>query len=115
TGLKFAGSKPFSQVLITSTVQAADGSRMHKSKGDVIDPLDMIEKYGADAVRAWAVAVGTGGQDVRFDENRIVSYQRFANKLWNVTRFLVGRLAPDGEVIPASPDVDLAALQPEDR
>jgi len=115
TGLKFTGSKPFSRVLITSTIQAADGSRMHKSKGNVIDPLDMIEKYGADAVRAWAVAVGTGGQDVRFDENRIVSYQRFANKLWNVTRFLVGRLAPDGEVIPVPPDVDAVALEPEDR
>jgi len=115
TGLKFAGSKPFSQVLITSTIQAADGSRMHKSKGNVIDPLDMIERYGADAVRAWAVAVGTGGQDVRFDENRILSYQRFANKLWNLTRFLVGRLAPDGDVIAAVPEAADGDLQPEDR
>ncbi len=116
TGLKFTGGIPFSQVLITSTIQAADGSRMHKSKGNVIDPLDMIEKYGADAVRAWASSVGTGGQDVRFDENRVLSYQRFANKLWNVTRFLVSRLAPDGgDVIATVPTLDPAALEPEDR
>ncbi len=115
TGLKFTGKKPFTQVLITSTVQATDGSRMSKSKGNIIDPLDMVEKYGADAVRAWAVAVGTGGQDVRFDENRILSYQRFANKLWNVTRFLAGRLAPDGDVISSMPPVDAATLEPEDR
>jgi valyl-tRNA synthetase len=115
TGLKFTGKKPFSHVLITSTIQAADGSRMHKSKGNVIDPLDMIEKYGADSVRAWAAAVGTGGQDVRFDENRVVSFQRFANKLWNVTRFLVGRCAADGEAITAVPEVHDRDLELEDH
>jgi len=115
TGLKFAGDIPFSQVLITSTIQALDGSRMHKSKGNVVDPLDMIDQYGADAVRAWAAAVGTGGQDVRFDENRILSYQRFANKLWNVTRFLVARLSPGGDAIAAIPEPDATSLEVEDR
>jgi len=115
TGLKFAGDKPFSRVLITSTIQAADGSRMHKSKGNVVDPLEMIEKYGADSVRAWAAAVGTGGQDVRFDENRILSYQRFANKLWNVTRFLVGRLASGSDTISAIPEPEIGSLEVEDR
>ena len=52
TGIKFTGRNPFSDVLITSTIQAADGSRMSKSKGNVIDPLDLIDKHGADAVRA---------------------------------------------------------------
>src|SRR5207237_2973491 len=55
------------------------------------------------------------GQDVRFDENRIVSYQRFANKLWNVTRFLTGRLAGEGDLIASLPEVDESALEPEDR
>jgi valyl-tRNA synthetase len=115
TGLKFARGRPFSQVLITSTIQAPDGSRMSKSRGNVIDPLVMVEKYGADAVRAWAVAVGTGGQDVRFDEDRIVGFQRFANKLWNATRFLVGRLSEDGEVMAPPPEVDDSELRLEDR
>ncbi len=116
TGLRFTGSPPFTDVVITSTIQAADGTRMSKSKGNAVDPLLMIEEHGADAVRAWAVAVGTGGQDVRFNRDRIESYRRFANKLWNATRFLLSRLddgsgrmvAPDDE-----PSVD--ELRPEDR
>src|SRR5206468_4316028 len=82
---------------------------------NTIDPLEMIERYGADAVRAWAGAVGTSGQDMRFDEDRIASYQRFANKLWNVTRFLVTRLGEGGTAIAAAGDVDPADLAPEDR
>src|SRR5260370_38960145 len=99
TGLRFTGSKPFSDVIINTTDTATDGSRMSKSKGNGIDPLEMIEKYGADAVRAWAGAVGTAGQDMRFDESRIASYQLFANKLWNVTRLLVARLGGDASRI----------------
>ena len=116
TGLRFTGQAPFADVIITSTVQAADGTRMNKSKGNAVDPLVMIEEHGADAVRAWAAAVGTGGQDVRFNEDRIESYQRFANKLWNATRFLVARL-DDGEgrmrATAVAPAID--ALLPEDR
>jgi valyl-tRNA synthetase len=116
TGLRFTKSVPFSDVIITSTVQAVDGTRMSKSKGNVVDPLDMIEKHGADAVRAWAAAVGTGGQDVRFNEDRIKSYQHFANKIWNATRFLVARL-DDGagrmSAVDQPPTVD--ELLPEDR
>ncbi len=91
-GLRFTDTTPFADVIITSTVQAADGTRMNKSKGNAVDPLAMIEEHGADAVRAWAAAVGTGGQDVRFNRDRIESYRRFANKIWNATRFLVTRL-----------------------
>ncbi len=102
TGLRFAGAIPFGDVIINSTILALDGSRMSKSKGNVVDPLTMIDNYGADAVRAWAGAVGTSGQDMRFDENRIASYRLFANKLWNATRLLVTRLG-DGETIPPGP------------
>ncbi|GAC1344273.1 MAG: valine--tRNA ligase [Candidatus Dormibacteria bacterium] len=114
TGLKFAGARPFTDVIITATIQAPDGSRMSKSKGNAIDPLVMIERYGADAVRAWAGAVGTSGQDMRFDEERIKSYKNFANKLWNATRFVVGRigLGADTESVGA---VDPATLLAEDR
>jgi valyl-tRNA synthetase len=116
TGLKFTGRNPFSDVLITSTIQAIDGSRMSKSKGNTIDPLVLIDKFGADAVRAWAAAVGTSGQDMRFDEDRIASYQRFANKLWQVTNgFLVAKVGngsvADLDVHPPRPET----LRPEDR
>ena len=116
TGLKFTGRNPFSNVLITSTIQAVDGSRMSKSKGNTIDPLDLIDQYGADAVRAWAAAVSTSGQDMRFDADRIASYQRFANKLWQVTSgFLVAKVGggsvADLDVHPPLPET----LRPEDR
>lgn len=110
TALKFTGTPPFQQVLISSIIQAADGSRMSKSKGNVVDPLEMVDRYGADAVRAWAAAVSTGSQDVRFDAERIAAFQRFANKLWNATRLLVSWL--DGDQ-PAAPQE--TALLVEDR
>ena len=115
-GLRFTDAVPFADVIITSTVQAADGTRMNKSKGNAVDPLLMIEEHGADAVRAWAASVGTGGQDVRFNRDRIESFRRFANKIWNATRFLVSRLEDgDGVMVApaASPGID--ELYPEDR
>ncbi|MGA8633959.1 MAG: class I tRNA ligase family protein, partial [Candidatus Dormiibacterota bacterium] len=115
-GIKFTGRNPFTDVLITSTIQATDGSRMSKSKGNTVDPLDLADKYGADAVRAWAAAVSTSVQDMRFDEDRIASYQRFANKLWQVTSgFLVAKVGngsiADLDVHPPKPET----LRPEDR
>ena len=84
-------------------------------RGNAVDPLDIIERYGADAIRAWAGAVGTSGQDVRYDEERVASYQRFANKLWNVTRLLVTALG-DGERIAVRPAaVPAEVLLAEDR
>ena len=114
TSLRFTGRIPFSDVIINATIQAPDGSRMSKSKGNGVDPLEMIDRYGADAVRAWAGAVGTSGQDMRFDENRIASYRLFANKLWNVTRLLAGR-AGDGERVTPIGGVGPETLLPEDR
>src|SRR6202140_4256766 len=116
TCLKFTGRKPFSDVVITSTIQATDGSRMSKSKGNTVDPLDLIDNSGADAVRAWAAAVSTSGQDVRFDEDRIASYKRFANKLWNVTTgVLLARLGGGTDSIPVLDAPDPDALEAEDR
>jgi valyl-tRNA synthetase len=115
-GLRFTGMTPFADVIITSTVQAADGTRMNKSKGNAVDPLLMIEEHGADAVRAWAASVGTGGQDVRFNRDRIESYRRFANKIWNATRFLVNRLdGGDGVMVAPAESPTIDELQPEDR
>src|SRR5207302_323772 len=90
--LHFLHVVPFSEVLIHGTVLAPDGRRMSKSLGTGVDPLDMIERYGADATRAWTAYFGTSGQDIRFSEEKIKSYQLFANKLWNATRLLVAKL-----------------------
>src|SRR4029077_5394012 len=86
TGLEFMGEVPFIDVAIHCQVQAADGRRMSKSLGTGVDPRDLIEKYGTDAVRAWAASVAMSSQDGRFDESRAEGYRRFCNKLWNATR-----------------------------
>jgi valyl-tRNA synthetase len=95
-GVKFAGAIPFKHVLIHPVIQTADGKRMSKSKGNAIDPIDMIEKYGADANRFWFTAVGVkGDQDVRFREDRLEEYKRFVNKLWNAGKLVLDKIGPD--------------------
>jgi valyl-tRNA synthetase len=108
--LYFLKVVPFSDVLIHGTVLAADGRRMSKSLGTGVDPLDMIDRYGADATRAWCAYFGTGGQDIRFSEDKIKSYQLFANKLWNATRLLVSKVPEGARPMP----IDEAALEPAD-
>ena len=90
TGLEFMDEVPFADVVIHAVVQAADGRRMSKSLGTGVDPRDLLSKYGADALRAWATSVAMSTQDVRFDESRVEGYRRFANKLWNATRLILG-------------------------
>jgi valyl-tRNA synthetase len=89
TGLEFMGEVPFADVAIHCQVQATDGRRMSKSLGTGVDPRDLIDKYGTDAVRAWAASVAMSSQDVRFDESRVEGYRRFCNKLWNATRLVL--------------------------
>src|SRR4029077_513743 len=89
TRLEFMGEVPFSDVAIHCQVQATDGRRMSKSLGTGVDPRELIERYGTDAVRAWAASVAMSSQDVRFDESRIEGYRRFSNKLWNATRLVL--------------------------
>jgi valyl-tRNA synthetase len=107
--LHFLGTVPFYDVIIHGTVLDAQGRRMSKSLGNGIDPLVMIDRYGADATRAWCAYFGTSGQDVRFYEEKIKHYRDFANKLWNMTRLVVDRLASS-----AAP-TDKANLGPADR
>ena len=109
TGLEFMGQVPFADVAIHAVVQSADGKRMSKSKGNVLDPRQIIRKYGADALRGWAASVAMSSQDVRFDESRIEGFKRFANKLWNATRLVLDRLGEDSLAVPA-PDADLELI-----
>src|SRR2546427_12363808 len=83
---------------------------MSRSLGPGVDPLDMIERYGADAPRAWTAYFGTSGQDLRFSEEKIKAYQLFANKLWNATRLLVAKLPEGAAPLP----IDEAELEPAD-
>ena len=108
--LHFLNVVPFSDVLIHTNVLASDGRRMSKSLGTGVDPLDLIDRYGADATRAWAAYFGTSGQDLRFSEEKMKAYQLFANKLWNATRLLVAKLPEDAAPLP----IDEAELEPAD-
>ena len=88
TGLELIGEIPFTDVIIHSTVLAADGRRMSKSLGTGIDPLEMIEKHGADATR-YGLLKMSSTQDVRFAEGSLEEGRKLANKLWNVSRLLL--------------------------
>ncbi|MFA6273427.1 MAG: valine--tRNA ligase [Candidatus Paceibacterota bacterium] len=88
SGIEFMGKPPFKDIIIHSTVQASDGRRMSKSLGTGIDPLVLIEKYGADATRFGLIFQEFGGQEIRFNEQNILMGKKFANKLWNIARFV---------------------------
>lgn len=85
------GQVPFKKVLIHGLVRAKDGRKFSKSLNNGIDPLDIIEKYGADALRMGLMVGAAIGSDIKFDENKIKAYKLFANKLWNITRFVLSQ------------------------
>ncbi|MCF8054224.1 MAG: valine--tRNA ligase [Deltaproteobacteria bacterium] len=86
-GLYLMGDVPFRDVYLHALVRDEQGEKMSKSKGNVIDPLNMIDKYGADAFRFTLVAFTAQGRDVRMSEERIQGYKFFVNKIWNAARF----------------------------
>jgi len=87
SGLEFMKAAPFEKVYVHPTVFNLEGRRMSKSLGTGVDPLQLIDQYGADAVRFGLTYINTGTQDIKFDENAILAGQKFANKLWNISRF----------------------------
>ena len=87
-GLKFMGDVPFRDVYIHALVRDEQGRKMSKSKGNVIDPLDVMKKYGTDAFRFTLAAMAAMGRDIKLAEDRIAGYQNFVNKLWNAARFV---------------------------
>jgi valyl-tRNA synthetase len=88
-GLRFMGDVPFRDVYIHALVRDAEGQKMSKSKGNVIDPLVMIDRHGADAFRFTLAALAAQGRDVKLAEERIAGYGNFINKLWNAARFVL--------------------------
>jgi len=96
SGMKFMKREPFREVYIHATVLTKEGKRMSKSLGTGVDPISLIEKYGADATRfgiAWQIM---GGQDIKFTEDNIVMGRKFCNKLWNASRFVLMQIPRGG-------------------
>ena len=87
TGYFNTGSKPWEKLYLHGLVRAADGSKMSKSKGNVVDPLILIDRYGADALRFFMAAMESQGRDIKMDEKRVEGYRNFATKLWNAVRY----------------------------
>jgi valyl-tRNA synthetase len=102
-GLHFMKEVPFRDVYIHALVRDAEGQKMSKSKGNVIDPLVMIDQYGTDAFRFTLTAFAAQGRDVKLSPERIEGYRNFANKIWNASRFVMMNLeegfAPNSELV----------------
>ena len=110
-GMEFMNEKPFDNVLIHGLMRDPNGLKMSKSLGNGVDPLDVIDKYGADALR-FMVASGTSpGNDMRYSEDKVKACRNFANKLWNAARFIMMNL-PDDFAVPEKLPESLAL---EDR
>lgn len=92
SGLEFLNKKPFDDVFIHATILTKDGKRMSKSLGTGRDPLELAEQYGSDATRFGLIYQSLGGQDIRFSEENILMGKKFANKVWNASRFLISRI-----------------------
>jgi valyl-tRNA synthetase len=108
-GLKFAGDVPFHTVYITGLVRDERGQKMSKSKGNVVDPLSVMDEIGADALRFTLAAMASPGMDIPLSEGRMTGYRQFINKIWNASRFLLMNLGdlPARPPLPATKDLRL--------
>ena len=108
-GLEFGKDIPFRTVYIHGLVRDSQGRKMSKSLGNGIDPLEMIEEYGADSLRFMLITGNTPGNDMRFYNERVESARNFANKLWNASRFMLMNLEGfDKSFVPAAEDYTMA-------
>ncbi len=110
SGIEQTGKVPFHHVLIHGLVRDSQGRKMSKSLGNGIDPLEVIDKYGADALRLTLVTGNAPGNDMRFYWEQVEASRNFANKVWNASRFIMMNL-PDGDLAEPKPE----ELQPADR
>ncbi|MBI4849237.1 MAG: valine--tRNA ligase [Nitrospirae bacterium] len=111
-GLKFMKEEPFRHVYIHALIRDAEGQKMSKSKGNVVDPLKMTELYGTDAFRFTLAAYAAQGRDIKFSEQRVEGYRHFLNKIWNVARFISMNVT-EGEA--ASLSIKVKSLSLADR
>jgi valyl-tRNA synthetase len=108
-GMHLMGAPPFRDVVIHGLVRDAKGQKMSKSKGNVLDPLELIDRHGADAVRFTLCALASPGRDIKLSEQRMEGFRAFATKLWNAARFLeMNGVRPDPSWRPESAEGPLA-------
>ncbi len=108
SGLEFMGKEPFRDVIIHATILTREGQRMSKSKGTGVDPLDLIDKYGADATRFGIIWQTMGTQDVRWSEEHVLAGKKFANKIWNASRFVLQQIGISKQIQNPLPTGDLS-------
>jgi valyl-tRNA synthetase len=113
-GLKFAGDIPFSQVHINGIVRDASRKKMSKTRGNIIEPLQLIDEYGSDAVRFTLSSMAVPGTDIPFSSDRMKGYSAFANKVWNAARFVLMNLRADDGWVSAEAVDELVARRKEE-
>jgi len=99
SGKEFVDREPFKQILVHGTILTKEGKRMSKSLGTGIDPLVLIEKYGADATRFGVIWQAMGTQDIKWDEAAVIAGKKFCNKVWNASRFVLGQNIRTSQVL----------------
>jgi valyl-tRNA synthetase len=112
--VEFTGRAPFRDVILTGIVRDAQGRKMSKSAGNTVDPMDLIEAYGADALRFTLMFIAAPGTDLALGPERVEVGRNFANKLWNAARFVLGNLGDD-YVVGSLEDLDEDRLDLADR
>jgi valyl-tRNA synthetase len=98
TAYHFTGKAPFARVHLTGLVRDAEGQKMSKTKGNVMDPSELIAEFGADAVRFTLASLDSPGRDIPLNRDQIAGYRAFGNKIWNATRFALSRIPPEAAV-----------------
>ncbi len=111
SGLEYTGKAPFNTVLIHGLVRDELGRKMSKSLGNGIDPLEVIDKYGADALRFTLASGNSPGNDMRFTDKKVEASRNFANKLWNAARFVLMNLTEEFD----ADSIDVSTLATEDK
>ena len=107
SGIAYTGKLPFDTVMIHGIVRDALGRKMSKSLGNGVDPLEVIEQYGADALRFMLVQGCSLGNDIRYSDDKIIAVRNFTNKVWNASRFLLNKISIDGFGLPAESELTL--------
>ncbi|MEO8585042.1 MAG: class I tRNA ligase family protein, partial [Acidobacteriota bacterium] len=112
-GTSFDGRAPFADVVLHGLVRDEKGQKMSKTKGNVVDPLEMCDEFGADAVRFTLAVLSGTGRDLPFGKTRVAGYRAFATKVWNAARFAL-QMLEDGAAVPPN-KLDFASLVTVDR
>ena len=107
-GMEFLNKEPFSEIYVHALVRDEKGQKMSKSKGNVIDPLNLIDKYSADALRFTLLSMASPGRDVKLSEHRVKGYRNFLTKIWNVNNFLnINDCNLNGEIKPGKLKINI--------